>query len=98
MVLQDVFLFTGTVLENISLRDPSITTAQVIEASKTIGAHSYIQQLPEGYNFIITERGSNLSMGQKQLISFVRALVFDPDFFFSANMIRYVRKVSQPKT
>ncbi len=79
MVLQDVFLFTGTVMENITLRDPSITPEQVIEASKTIGAHSYIEQLPGGYDFVITERGSNLSMGQKQLISFVRALVFDPD-------------------
>lgn len=79
MVLQDVFLFDGTVYENIVLRDPSITRAEVIAASKIIGAHPYIERLPDGYDFKITERGSNLSMGQRQLITFVRALVFDPD-------------------
>lgn len=79
MVLQDVFLFDGTVLENVVLRDPSITRTEVIAASKIIGAHPYIERLPGGYDFKITERGSNLSMGQRQLITFVRALVFDPD-------------------
>lgn len=79
MVLQDVFLFDGTVYENIALRDPSISREKVLEASKTIGAHPFIQRLPDGYDFKVTERGSNLSMGQKQLISFIRALVFDPD-------------------
>ncbi len=79
MVLQDVFLFDGSVFENIALRDPSITMEKVIEASKTIGAHPFIEKLPGAYNFKITERGSNLSMGQRQLVSFVRALVFDPD-------------------
>jgi len=79
MVLQDVFLFNGTVFENISLRDDSITKEMVIEASKTIGAHPFIEMLPGAYDFVITERGSNLSMGQRQLISFVRALVVDPD-------------------
>jgi len=79
MVLQDVFLFDGTVLENIVLRDPTISRTAVIEASKIIGAHPYIERLPDGYDFKITERGSNLSMGQRQLITFVRALVFDPD-------------------
>ncbi len=79
MVLQDVFLFDGTVFENIALRDSNISREKVIEASKTIGAHPFIERLPDGYDFKITERGSNLSMGQKQLISFIRALVFDPD-------------------
>ena len=79
MVLQDVFLFDGTIFENMALRDDSITKEQVVAASKTIGAHPFIERLPGGYDFKITERGSNLSMGQKQLISFVRALVFDPD-------------------
>ena len=79
MVLQDVFLFDGTIFENMALRDPNITRAQVIKASKTIGAHPFMERLPGGYDFKITERGSNLSMGQKQLVSFVRALVFDPD-------------------
>ncbi len=78
MVLQDVFLFNGTVLENITLRDKSIDRAKVIAASKQIGAHVFIEALPDGYDFKVTERGSNLSVGQRQLISFVRALVFDP--------------------
>lgn len=79
MVLQDVFLFNGTVMDNISLMDDSISRDDVVEASKTIGAHPFFEKLPGGYDFHITERGSNLSMGQRQLISFVRALVFDPD-------------------
>lgn len=79
MVLQDVFLFNGTVMENIRLLDDEITEEQVLKASKVIGAHPFIDKLPGGYDFKITERGSNLSMGQRQLISFVRALVFDPD-------------------
>jgi ATP-binding cassette subfamily B protein len=78
MVLQDVFLFNGTVLNNITLRDESITRDKVIAASKQIGAHVFIEALPDGYDFKVTERGSNLSVGQRQLISFVRALVFDP--------------------
>jgi len=79
VVLQDVFLFDGTVLENITLRDPSISENKVHEAAKMIGADLYIENLPDGYQFKVTERGSNLSVGQRQLISFVRALVFDPD-------------------
>lgn len=79
VVLQDVFLFSGSVLENITLRDTSITEAQVIEAAKMIGAHEFIQKLPGGYHYQVMERGATLSMGQRQLISFVRALVFDPD-------------------
>lgn len=79
VVLQDVFLFSGSVLDNITLRDPSITAAQVLEASKLIGAHPFIERLPGGYQYQVMERGATLSMGQRQLISFVRALVFDPD-------------------
>lgn len=79
MVLQDVFLFTGTVLDNISLRDPEISREQVVEAAKLIGAHEFIEKLPGGYDYDVQERGATLSMGQRQLISFVRALVFDPD-------------------
>jgi len=79
IVLQDVFLFTGTVLENIRLRDESVSREAVIEAAKMIGAHAFIKQMPDGYDFVISERGNNLSMGQRQLISFVRALVFEPD-------------------
>ncbi|MEM1123369.1 MAG: ABC transporter ATP-binding protein, partial [Bacteroidota bacterium] len=79
VVLQDVFLFSGSVLENINLRDNSITREQVIEAAKMIGAHEFIMKLPGGYDYEVMERGATLSMGQRQLISFVRALVFDPD-------------------
>lgn len=79
VVLQDVFLFSGTVLENITLRDPSITEEQVLEAAKMIGAHQFIAKLPGGYQYQVMERGATLSMGQRQLISFVRALVFNPD-------------------
>lgn len=79
IVLQDVFLFEGTVLENISLRDPEITKEMVIKASKIIGAHDFIERLPEDYDYIISERGVNLSVGQRQLISFVRAMVINPD-------------------
>jgi ATP-binding cassette subfamily B protein len=79
IVLQDVFLFEGTLLDNIKLMDDTITEEKIIEASKDIGAHEFFTSLPDGYNFMITERGNNLSVGQRQLISFVRALVSDPD-------------------
>ena len=78
VVLQDVFLFSGSVLENITLKAPNITRDQVIEAAKLIGAHPFIEKLPGGYDYQVMERGATLSMGQRQLISFVRALVFDP--------------------
>ena len=79
VVLQDVFLFSGTVLENITLRNSQITREQVTESAKMIGAHEFIERLPGGYDYQVMERGATLSMGQRQLISFVRALVFDPD-------------------
>ena len=79
VVLQDVFLFSGSVFENITLRDTNISKEMVLEASKMIGAHEFIEKLPGGYDYQVMERGATLSMGQRQLISFVRALVFDPD-------------------
>jgi len=79
LVLQDVFLFQGTVLDNIRLLNKSISKEKIIESSKMIGAHAFIEDLPGSYDFDVSERGSNLSVGQRQLISFVRALVFDPD-------------------
>ena len=79
IVLQDVFLFSGSVWENISLRNPEIPKERMLEASKIIGAHPFIEALPGGYDYHIGERGGNLSMGQRQLISFVRALVYDPE-------------------
>ncbi len=79
VVLQDVFLFGGTVMENITFRQDQISSAEVRAAAVQIGAHEFIEKLPGAYDFVISERGSNLSMGQRQLISFVRALVFNPD-------------------
>ena len=79
VVLQDVFLFSGTVLDNITLRDERISRQSVIEAAKMIGAHEFIERLPGGYDYQVMERGATLSMGQRQLISFVRALISDPD-------------------
>ena len=79
IVLQDVFLFSGSVLENITLRDNSISREDVIAASKMIGAHEFIEKLPGSYDYQVMERGATLSLGQRQLISFVRALVFNPD-------------------
>ena len=78
VVLQDVFLFAGSVLENITLRDENISREQVIHAAKLVGAHDFISRLPGGYDYLVMERGATLSMGQRQLISFVRALVFNP--------------------
>ena len=79
VVLQDVFLFQGSIYENMSLKNPEIDLEQVIAASKIIGAHEYIMNLPGNYNYQLAERGVNLSVGQRQLISFVRALLVDPD-------------------
>lgn len=79
LVLQDVFLFTGSVMDNITLRNDKFTREEVTAASKILGAHAFIEKLPGGYDFQVMERGNNLSMGQRQLISFVRALVFNPD-------------------
>ena len=79
IVLQDVFLFNGNVLDNITLRNDDISLEKVKEAAKTIGADVFIDNMPDGYDQKIMERGNNLSVGQRQLISFVRALVYDPD-------------------
>ncbi len=78
VVLQDVFLFSGSVMDNITLRDPSIKKEDVVRAAKMIGIHAFIEQLPGGYDYDVMERGGTLSRGQRQLISFMRALLFDP--------------------
>lgn len=78
VVLQDVFLFSGTITENITLRNPDIPFAQVEEAARMVGAHTFIENLPGGYDYNVMERGATLSMGQRQLISFIRTLVYDP--------------------
>jgi ATP-binding cassette subfamily B protein len=79
IVLQDVFLFSGTILENIRLGREDISEQQVIEAARLVNAHEFIEKLPGGYSAEVKERGSNLSVGQKQLLSLTRALVIDPD-------------------
>ncbi|MBB4273096.1 ABC transporter ATP-binding protein [Rhizobium mongolense] len=77
MVLQEPFLFTGTVFDNIRYHKTEATREQVIEAAKAVGAHDFIMRLPEGYDSVLGERGGNLSLGQRQLLSFARALVAD---------------------
>ncbi|NOW96278.1 ABC transporter ATP-binding protein [Mucilaginibacter sp. SG564] len=77
-VIQDVFLFTDTIANNISLNNHSITREQIIAAAKDVGAHEFIERLPGGYDYNVMERGSTLSAGQSQLISFIRALVYNP--------------------
>ncbi len=79
VVLQDIFLFSGSVLENITLRDKTILREKVKKCAEMIGADEFIERLPGGYDYQVMERGATLSMGQRQLISFVRALVFDPN-------------------
>ena len=78
VVLQDVFLFSGSVLDNVTLRNPTITKEEVIHAAKLIGIHDFIMQLPGDYDYNVMERGATLSLGQRQLLSFVRALLYDP--------------------
>ena len=78
VVLQDVFLFSGSVYDNITLRNPSIRKEQVQEAAKMIGMHDFIMQLPGGYDYHVMERGATLSLGQRQLLSFIRALLYNP--------------------
>ncbi len=78
VVLQDVFLFSGSVVDNITLRNDAIPMEKVVEAAKLIGMHDFIMRLPGGYHYNVMERGSSLSLGQRQLLSFIRALLYDP--------------------
>ncbi|MEI7964792.1 MAG: ABC transporter ATP-binding protein [Chitinophagaceae bacterium] len=78
VVLQDVFLFSGSVIDNVTLRNPAIDKESVIRAAKMIGIHDFIMQLPGNYDYHVMERGATLSLGQRQLLSFVRALLYDP--------------------
>lgn len=77
-VLQDVFLFSDTIFNNITLNNPAITMEEVIDAAQKVGAHDFIERLPGGYQYNVMERGATLSAGQAQLISFIRALVYNP--------------------
>ncbi len=78
VVLQDVFLLSDSIFNNITLKNPKISREQVYQAADLVGASTFIERLPGGYDYDVMERGATLSMGQRQLISFVRALVYDP--------------------
>lgn len=78
IVLQDVFLFSGTITDNITLRNPDIPRSKVVEVAKMLGIHDFIMKLPGNYDFDVMERGNTLSQGQRQLLSFARALLYDP--------------------
>ena len=78
VVLQDVFLFSGSVIDNITLRNPEISKEKVIEAARLIELHDFIMRLPGGYDYNVMERGATLSLGQRQLLSFIRAMLYNP--------------------
>lgn len=79
VVLQDVFLFSGTIMDNVTLRNPLITKEEVVAAAKMMGIHDFIMQLPNDYEYNVMERGATLSLGQRQLLSFIRALLYGPE-------------------
>lgn len=78
IVLQDPFLFTGSIISNVTMNDPAIPRERAIEALKAVGAADFIEKLPSGYDETVTEGGSTFSLGERQLIAFARALAFDP--------------------
>lgn len=78
VVLQDAFMFVGDISQNIRLGNSSISDEQVRQAAETVHAHSFIEKLPDGYATVLTERGSTLSMGQRQLLSLARVMAYDP--------------------
>lgn len=79
VVMQDVFLFSNTIYYNITLGNPTITREQVLDAAEMVGARKFIERLPGGLEYNVMERGATLSVGQRQLISFVRAMVYNPE-------------------
>jgi len=78
VVLQDVFLFSGTIRDNITLNNPDIPQELVVQAAKSVGAHDFVMRLPGGYDYDVQERGATLSLGQRQLVAFARVMVYDP--------------------
>ncbi|MDR7076457.1 ABC-type multidrug transport system fused ATPase/permease subunit [Neobacillus niacini] len=78
VVLQDTFIFSGTIIENIRFGRPDATDEEVIEAAKSVGAHKFIKKLSNGYHTEVEERGNILSVGERQLLSFARALLANP--------------------
>ena len=99
MVLQEPFLFSKSVLENVSYNTENATREDVVAACKIIGAHDFVMQLDEGYDTTLEQRGSNLSVGQRQLLSFARALVADPKILVldeaTANIDSYTERIIQ---
>jgi subfamily B ATP-binding cassette protein MsbA len=102
VVLQDVFLFADTIMNNITLKNPAITQDQVEAAAKDIGIHEFIMSLPNGYNYNVKERGVMLSSGQRQLISFLRAYVINPKILIldeaTASIDSYAEQLIQKAT
>ncbi|XLS28421.1 ABC transporter ATP-binding protein [Flavobacteriaceae bacterium M23B6Z8] len=102
VVLQDVFLFADTILNNITLRNPEITEQTVIQAAKNIGIHDFFMSLPNGYQYNVKERGTMLSSGQRQLISFLRAYVSNPGVLVldeaTSSVDAYAEKLIQQAT
>jgi ATP-binding cassette subfamily B protein len=78
VVLQDVFLFAGSITDNVTLLNPAIPKEKVVEAARLIGMHDFIMQLPGNYDYNVMERGATISQGQRQLLSFMRALLYNP--------------------
>ena len=99
MVLQEPFLFTGTVRENIKYTHHDVADQDMIAAAKAVGAHDFIERLDDGYDTLLHERGVNLSVGQRQLISFARAIVDDPRILIldeaTANIDSYTEMLIQ---
>lgn len=99
LVLQDPFLFSGTIRDNIQYGNAQAKEPEIIEAARTVGAHDFIMKLEKGYDTWLQERGQNLSMGQRQLISFARALLANPAILLldeaTANMDSYSEQVLQ---
>lgn len=99
VVLQDVFLFSGSVLDNVTLRNPAISKEEVREAAKLIGIDEFILSLPGGYDYQVMERGATLSLGQRQLLSFLRALLYKPSILIldeaTSSVDSYTEKLIQ---
>src|SRR5699024_1727478 len=81
IVLQDPFLFTGTIISNVTMNNPNIPREEAIRALRAVGADRFISQLPKRYDEAVTEGGRTFSSGERQLISFARAIAYDPAIF-----------------
>lgn len=95
VVQQETFLFSGSIADNISLFDPTITLAQIRQAAEETGAMAFIQTLPDGFNSLLTERGNNLSAGQRQLLGITRIFAFDPPILVMDEATSSVDAVSE---